>query len=146
MRLWHYVMIPVLPRQQLLGQHRECCALRGHGWGKKHTIVDYVFRRPWEFLFYYHTLIIKEMKNRGYKPDPAWEEFEFRGYKCPAHDRSDIVRTRRDANYPEHDIPYLDSCVDNLYKKIQNAPENKYDPAECYRFYNWMGDHGYIIE
>lgn len=33
MRLWHEVLIPKLPRQQLLGQHRECCALRGKGWG-----------------------------------------------------------------------------------------------------------------
>ena len=29
MRLWHQALIPKLPRPQLLGQHRECCALRG---------------------------------------------------------------------------------------------------------------------
>lgn len=29
MRLWHEALIKKLPRQQLLGQHRECCALRG---------------------------------------------------------------------------------------------------------------------
>ena len=33
MRLWHEVLLPLLPRQQLLDQHRECCALRGRGWG-----------------------------------------------------------------------------------------------------------------
>ena len=43
MRLWHQALIPKLPRPQLLGQHRECCALRGNGWGKKHATVDYVF-------------------------------------------------------------------------------------------------------
>ena len=32
MRLWHQDLIPKLPRPQLLGQHRECCALRGNGW------------------------------------------------------------------------------------------------------------------
>lgn len=31
MRLWHQDIIELLPRQQLLGQHRECCALRGNG-------------------------------------------------------------------------------------------------------------------
>lgn len=31
MRLWHEELIPLLPRKQLLGQHRECCALRGNG-------------------------------------------------------------------------------------------------------------------
>ena len=27
MRLWHKELIPYLPRQQLLGQWRECCAI-----------------------------------------------------------------------------------------------------------------------
>ena len=44
MRLWHQDMINKLPRQQLLGQHRECCALRGNGWGRQHATVNYVFR------------------------------------------------------------------------------------------------------
>ena len=39
MRLWHEALISKLPRQQLLGQHRECCALRGAGWGRKHSVV-----------------------------------------------------------------------------------------------------------
>ena len=43
MRLWHEYLISNLPDKQLLGQHRECCALRGNGWGKKHSVVDYVF-------------------------------------------------------------------------------------------------------
>ena len=55
MRLWHQDLIPYLPRQQLLGQHRECCALRGMGWGKKHKIVDYVFTYDPMCLYAYHT-------------------------------------------------------------------------------------------
>ncbi|WP_235838937.1 pyrimidine dimer DNA glycosylase/endonuclease V [Desulfosporosinus metallidurans] len=43
MRLWHQDLLPILPRAQILGQHRECCALRGKGWGRKHSTVDYVF-------------------------------------------------------------------------------------------------------
>ena len=42
MRLWHEGLLFHLPRAQLLGQHRECCALRGLSWGKKHAVVDYV--------------------------------------------------------------------------------------------------------
>lgn len=42
MRLWHQELISKLPRQQLLGQHRECCALRGKGWQRKHATVNYV--------------------------------------------------------------------------------------------------------
>ena len=54
MRLWHEKLISKLPRQQLLGQHRECCALRGNGWGKKHATVDYVFHYSPYKLFQYH--------------------------------------------------------------------------------------------
>ncbi|MCG0885083.1 hypothetical protein IMAU10574_02444 [Lactiplantibacillus plantarum] len=42
MRLWHEQLIHQLPRQQLLGQHRELAALRGNGWGKNHATVNYV--------------------------------------------------------------------------------------------------------
>ena len=49
MRLWHEDMLTELPRQQLLGQHRECCALRGFGWNKKHATVNYIFNySPYE--------------------------------------------------------------------------------------------------
>lgn len=69
MRLWHQSLIPLLPRQQLLGQHRECCALRGKGWGRKHATVDYVFTYRPDYLVVYHHLVMDEMERRGYKPD-----------------------------------------------------------------------------
>ncbi|MBQ5660996.1 MAG: DNA lyase, partial [Lachnospiraceae bacterium] len=50
MRLWYESLITRLPRQQLLGLHRECCALRGKGWGRKHATVDYVFTHLPEYL------------------------------------------------------------------------------------------------
>ncbi len=62
MRLWHEELIPLLPRKQLLGQHRECCALRGNGWGRKHATVDYVFQHSPYKLYQYHQLILTEMK------------------------------------------------------------------------------------
>ena len=58
MRLWHESLIPQLPRPQLLGQHRECCALRGNGWGRKHATVDYVFTHSPYRLYAYHDLIM----------------------------------------------------------------------------------------
>lgn len=56
MRLWHEALISQLPRPQLLGQHRECCALRGNGWGRKHATVDYVFTHSPYRLYAYHDL------------------------------------------------------------------------------------------
>ena len=60
MRLWHEALLPYLPRQQLLGQHRECCALRGRGWGRRHSVVNYVFTHPKEWLWAYHMRVMKE--------------------------------------------------------------------------------------
>lgn len=83
MRLWHEALIPHLPRQQLLGQHRECCALRGNGWGKPHATVNYVFDHPYEYLYIYHLKVMKEMLNRGYQVNPIWYRMEYRGGIAP---------------------------------------------------------------
>ena len=62
MRLWHQNLIKYLPKNQLLGQHRELCALRGMGFGRKHSTVDYVFTYPYYYLFKFHMIVIDEMK------------------------------------------------------------------------------------
>ena len=67
MRLWHEQMITQLPKNQLLGQHRECCALRGNGWEKKHRTVDYVFLYSPYCLYRYHSLVMDEMEKEGIK-------------------------------------------------------------------------------
>lgn len=69
MRLWHQDLIEMLPRQQLLGQHRECGALRGNGGPKKHSTVQYIFLYSPYRLFEYHKLVMKEMISRGYNVD-----------------------------------------------------------------------------
>ena len=93
MRLWHQTLIPLLPRAQLLGQHRECAALRGAGWGRPHATVNYVFTHSPYKLYLYHALIMDEMEKRGYKPDPLWKDPLYRGKAV--------------APYPTHTIPKL---------------------------------------
>ena len=127
MRLWHQELIPFLPRQQLLGQHRECCALRGAGWGRKHSVVNYVFEYSPSLLVAYHKLIMNEMKNRGYNPDPIWENVNWRGTRLGeengwANDDkvSNYLFAVRDDDYiiyPEHNDEYLNECLDNLKSK-----------------------------
>lgn len=116
MRLWHEDLIKDLPRQQLLGQHRECAALRGAGWGKKHAIVNYVFTHSPFKLYQYHMLVMDEMKRRGYKPDSIWEDPNYRGKKeKPYQDLEEIPRTH--PIYPEHDDQYMRECLENLLDK-----------------------------
>lgn len=123
MRLWHESLIPYLPRQQLLGQHRECCALRGLGWGKPHVVVNYVFKHPLEWLWAYHMKIMWEMKHRGYTPSPEWGDPRYRGISCEPEDESPHFREalarlpKHVVVYPEHNESYLRECLDNLAGK-----------------------------
>lgn len=133
MRLWHIDMLPVLPRQQLLGQHREVAALRGNGWGKSHTVVDYVFLNNPIMLYYYHLAVMEEMKARGYRPDERWLDPLYRGKSCKPH-RFQLQDSFSSKRYQEHGADYLRDCLNNLYKKIKQAPEGKYHPAEINKF------------
>ena len=124
MRLWHEALLPYLPRQQLLGQHREVCALRGKGWGRNHSIVNHVFKHPHEWLYQYHMRVMAEMERRGYRPDPSWKDGKYRGTSCPPleefNDSLAIVGT---PVYPEHNAEYLEECVQNLESKGINLRE-----------------------
>lgn len=114
MRLWHYALIPHLPRQQLLGQHRECCALRGKGWGKKHATVDYVFTHPYSWLFSFHLAVMMEMQNRGYCPAKAWWAMTYRGHQIGFDGNVIFGESHK---YPEHNDAYLQECLENLRQK-----------------------------
>lgn len=116
MRLWHETLIPYLPRQQLLGQHRECCALRGNGWNKKHATVNYIFGYSPYRLFAYHQLIMDEMSQRGYKVGDEWLDKNYRGKQCLPYSDLEIEATTSPV-YPEHDRDYLKECLENLAKK-----------------------------
>ena len=127
MRLWHFKLISYLDRQRLLGQHRECCALRGNGWGKKHATVDYVFKYNPARLVAYHWLVMDEMKRRGYNPDAKWEVPNWRGSTLEFDKMfvldDDLVEEyyyygqKGETIYPEHNDAYLKECIDNLRDK-----------------------------
>lgn len=127
MRLWHQDLIKYLPRQQLLGQHRECCALRGAGWGRRHSVVNYVFNYDPSRLVAYHHLVMNEMERRGYHPDPIWRKSNWRGTRLGeqadwANDDtvSNHLFNVRDNNcllYLEHNSDYMKECLENLRGK-----------------------------
>lgn len=128
MRLWHESLIPHLPRQQLLGQHRECCALRGKGWGRPHATVNYAFQHPIEWLVCYHYRVMSEMLNRGYQVDNKWFRVTYRGKSIGFVDsgsisakkvsfKSVISEYKGEPIYPEHNDEYLQECLDNLRSK-----------------------------
>ena len=135
MRLWHQYLIPYLDNKRLIGQHRECCALRGNGWGRRHSTVNYVFEHPIALLVHYHTLVMDECMNRGFKIDSKWYDAKYRGKnsnKCSDLELSYDSFVHSICNltincdflsenfiYVEHNPKYLLECLENL--KIKNA-------------------------
>jgi uncharacterized protein (TIGR02328 family) len=134
MRLWHEYLIPYLDNKRLLGQHRECCALRGKGWGKKHSVVNYVFEHHVALLIQYHSLILNECSMRGFKIDENWFDINYRGKNCSPFTEDEInnliylkhLRTWLESEwdyhsttfiYPEHNPKYLLECLENLRTK-----------------------------
>lgn len=70
MRCWHKDLIPVLPRQQLLGQWRECCLIAKNIAEKgtpNHLLVNRIMDYPLDDFYTYCYLVKCEMDNRGYK-------------------------------------------------------------------------------
>ena len=127
MRLWHQALIPYLDNRRLLGQHRECCALRGKGWGRKHATVDYVFKYSKIPLICYHQLVINEMERRGYIVDARWKNPYYNGKKL-GYDHADVLNKEYCVNkfvhepvhhmiFREHNHEYLVECIKLLKQK-----------------------------
>ena len=77
MRLWHKDLIPVLPKQQLMGQWRECCAIARNiavNGTPNHLLVNKVMGYPkWHFVRYAE-MVADECFKRGYMCD--WNRIE----------------------------------------------------------------------
>lgn len=116
MRLWHEKLIQSLPRNQLLGQHRECCALRGKGWGKRHSTVNYVFEYSPYLLYKYHLLVMEEMNRRGYRVSAEWLNKDYRGKNMERYENLIPVEVISPI-YQEHNEEYLIECLENLENK-----------------------------
>lgn len=123
MRLWHEALIPQLPDNQLRGQHRECCGLRGKGWGRPHSTINYVFDHPRSWLWAYHVKVMNEMGRRGFNTEVMWYNIFYRGKNCDMETSIEDWGTEYEKSltmnmvYPEHDNEYLLECLDNLEKK-----------------------------
>ena len=59
---------------------------------------------------------MQEMTERGYRVSPEWLDKEYRGKQMPAYDKLE-AETLPVIIYPEHDVAYLQECLDNLKQK-----------------------------
>lgn len=116
-----------MPKQWLLGQHREVCALRGKGWMKKHRSVDFIHKHPYYCLVAYHMVLIKELKKREVHINSNWLDYGYRGKNLPPvpllfpeeiDERIESSILSGKPIYPEHDEERYLSDVSNLQNAI----------------------------
>jgi len=117
MRLWHYKLVPYLPRQQLLSQWRECVYiaknLKENG-TPNHILVNKILNYPRQEFLDYCNIVLVEMVKRGYKVSQQsiskledYVDFEV---------DSDKQYAKPFKGW--HNRRYLDQCVLNLEEKF----------------------------
>ena len=113
MRLWHYKLIPYLPKNQLCGQWRECCCIAkniSENGTPNHILVNKIMNYPMEHFYHYGYIVFKEMKARNYKVD--WNKFDKWFSKIWTTEEYDI------SLFPRwHNDRYLKQCLYNLQEK-----------------------------
>ena len=118
MRLWHYKMIPVLPRKHLISQLRECVLIGKNLYEKgtpNHIIVNRVIPfYPTDYAKYCK-LLVDEIRNRGYNVSEKTVE------KLSKYCKTDIeaidVSENEEIFKGFHTDRYLIQCFHNLEEK-----------------------------
>ena len=126
MRLWHKDLIPVLPKQQLLGQWRECCCIARNiavNGTPNHLLVNKVMNYPTGHFWKYAFLVMKEMEHRGFDCD--FSKFE----KWIDNPYALIVPETEDLFADWHNDRYLLQCLYNLQEKYDcgGIPEDEWE-------------------
>ena len=116
MRLWDFRLIPVLPKDMLVSQWRECIAIKRQ-WEKgtlKHRLVSYVMDYDKVYFIRYVLKVVNEMELRNikYKKDYFYELFNF----C-----FETTTIKDLFNYKEHNNRYLKQCYYNLQEKYDRG-------------------------
>lgn len=114
MRLWHKELIPALPRQQLLGQWRECCCIASNiakDNTPNHILVNKILDYDISHFHDFTNRVISEMKARGYKVDISkfWKHF-------PSNNSN--ITYGEELYKLWHNKRYLTQCFHNLEEKF----------------------------
>ena len=113
MRLWHYVLLPVLPDKMIVSQWREIVAIKRQ-WEKgtlKHRLVSYVKEHSKTDFLMYAVHVILEMEDRKIKVNK----------KLIKEILSFCSMLFFENTYPEHDKIYLRECLYNLEEKARRG-------------------------
>lgn len=131
--MWHYKLIPYLPKQMLVSQWRELIAIKRQ-WEKgtlKHRLVSYVMDYDRAYFRNYVRTVRNEMNNRNIKLN--YELLE----ELISFTNEEDFKCSYDLYYPEHNDRYLVQCLYNLEEK---ATRNIISKEEWLRIYNKFKD------
>lgn len=122
MRLWHKDLIPVLPRQQLLGQWRECCAIMANiekNGTPNHVLVNKVMDYDLSHFLWYSNDVAKEMQRKGFHPDVVsfWQRHGQVTGAEKGTGRLPLPVPRSKQFEGWHNDRYLTQCYYNLQEK-----------------------------
>ena len=116
MRLWHKELIPVLPRQQLLSQWRECCCIAREvaiNGTPNHILVNFVMDYSFDHFISYAYYVREEMTSRGYKTmDKVWNKIV-----SVAENNNFHILPFEEVYSKKMDELYLTICYYNLLEK-----------------------------
>ncbi len=133
MRLWHKDLIPVLPRQQLLGQWRECCAIAKNIAKKgtpNHILVNRIMDYPLSHFYTYGCLVWDEMNKRHY--------IGFLDKFTKYFDAKNSLFLDKKSIFPAwHNDTYMRQCYYNLQEKADCDGIDWDDWMEIHRFVSW---------
>ena len=130
MRLWHYELIPVLPKKMLISQWRECIAIKRQ-WEKgtlKHRLVSYVMDYNKAYFMKYVLRISDELNYRNIKHNSKFL-YEISDF---CDDQLDLDVMFGELEYPQHNDRYLKQCLYNLQEKADRGIISKEEWEEIY--------------
>lgn len=118
-RLWHWKLIPYLPKSQLLAQWRELNSIFKKQ--DKHILVNYVYEYPKDSLLWYSILVVKEMKLRGYKINSLTNLSHYFGILLASENNFED----NENPFPNHhNNRYLLQCFYNLQEKYDSGQKD----------------------
>lgn len=126
MRLWHYKLIPVLPKSQLLAQWREINSILKKQ--DKHILINYVYNYDKEYLRTYAWDVINEMLRRGIKVETMDNMANYFGKVT--FDKCDTT-----LRFSEHNTRYLRQNYYNLQEKFDRGQKDL-DEVQFFAIFN----------
>ncbi len=116
MRLWHWKILPYLPKLQIVAQWRELNSIfKKHD---NHILINYVYDYQFKDLYLYSCMVIKEMNKRKFKIKSLDNMKKYFGIE------------NINLNYFENDVPFKNHHTDRYLKQCFYNLQEKYDRGQ----------------